>query len=116
MMTLLDVGETLEHMIPEWEKHLASSASRDYRTEFCLVVDRTPFRVRANKGSIDVAEVSGQNKVSVSSVDLLHMVVGYEHLEDILAKQRRLIAPKARSLLTSLFPKRDPYVWRLDRF
>ena len=46
----------------------------------------------------------------------MHLVTGYFHVEDILAKRRRMITAEARALLEVTFPKRDPYVWQFDRF
>ena len=116
MMAFIDVGESLESLIPEWESLLAKSAARDYRTEVTLLVDKEPFRVRANRGAVDVAQVSGCNKTSVSGAELMHLITGYRHVEDILNAQRRIVAPEARALLAVLFPKRSPYVWTFDRF
>lgn len=116
MMAFVDLGETLESMIPEWECLLARSAAREYRTECTLYVDRVPYRIRANRGAVDVAAASGANKVSLTPFELMHLVTGYRHLADILATRRRVLAPEARALLTALFPKRDPYVWLFDRF
>jgi len=116
MMAFIDVGESLESLIPELESLLAKSAARDYRTEVTLLVDKEPFRVRANRGAVDVAQVSGCNKTSVSGAELMHLITGYRHVEDILNAQRRIVAPEARALLAVLFPKRSPYVWTFDRF
>ncbi|MBI5095681.1 MAG: GNAT family N-acetyltransferase [Candidatus Hydrogenedentes bacterium] len=116
MMAPIDIGETLEHMIPEWESLLARSAARELRTEFALVVNHANFRVRANRGAIDVASAPGENKLSVSLTELIQLLTGYLHLDDVIAARRRLIRHEARQLLTALFPKRNPYVWRFDRF
>ena len=116
MMAFVDLGETLESMIPEWEYLLARTSARDYRTEFTLYVDNASYRVRANRGAIDVAVVPGKNKVSVTPFELMHMMTGYRCVADILAARRRILSPEARTLLAVLFPKRNPYVWHFDRF
>jgi len=116
MMAFVDLGEALESMIPEWESLLARSAVRKYRTEFTLFVDNKSYRVRANCGAIDIAPASGKNKVGLSTAQLMHMITGYRHVEDILTARRRIITPEARALLAVLFPKRHPYVWHFDRF
>src|SRR5690606_38558626 len=86
MMAVVHLGDTLEHMIPEWENLLNRSAARDYRTEFTLIVDRTPFCVRANKGAIDIASGSGKNKFSIDSGEFMHILTGYRYVDDVLAK------------------------------
>ena len=116
MMAFINLGETLENLIPEWENLLARSALRDARTEFTVLVDGSPYRLRANRGAIDVAQFPGKNKVSVTAAELMHLVTGYRHAEDILATRRRLITTEARALISALFPKHNPYVWLFDRF
>jgi len=116
MMAFVDEPEALESLIPEWESLLARSALRDQNIEVTLVVDRVYYRVRAHRGSIDIAQGTGKNKVSLSGADLIHLVTGYRYVQDILAARRRLLTLEARHLLTVLFPKRDPYIWPFDRF
>jgi predicted acetyltransferase len=117
MMTIVNLGETLESMIPEWESLLIASAACDFRTEVTLVVDSAaPYRLRVNRGAVDVANVVGKNKVSLSSRDLMQLLSGYRFLDEILDSERRILTQEARQLLATLFPKRTPYVWLMDRF
>jgi len=116
MMALVNIGETLESMIPEWESQLEQSALRDERIEFTILLDREPYRIRANKGAIDVAQVTGPNKVTLTRANLIYLITGYRYAEDILNEKRRMLTPHSRALVETIFPKRNPYVWLLDRF
>jgi len=116
MMAFVNLGEALESLIPEWEYLLSKSSLCDRRIELTLLMDGAYTRLRANRGAIDIAACPGVNKISLSSEDLIRLVTGYLHTEDILAKRRRLITTEARDLLNVLCPKRDPYVWTFDRF
>lgn len=116
MMTFVDLPEALESMIPEWERRLEDTPLRDGRCEITLVVDRETYRVRATKGAIDITPSSGKNKLAVTSTELMELVVGYRHIDDLLEAHPRLLTQEARRLLSVLFPKRNPYVWTLDRF
>jgi predicted acetyltransferase len=116
MMAFVNLEETLESLIPEWESLLAESNLFDRRVEVTLLVDGAHYRLRANRGAMDVTPYAGINKVSLSAADLMHLVTGYFYVEDILAKRRRMITAEARALLEVTFPKRDPYVWQFDRF
>lgn len=116
MMAFVSLGETLESMIPEWESRLARHAARAYRTEATLVVDGAPYRVRANRGAIDIANTPGKNKFGCSAAELMHLVTGFRFLDDVHALQRRIITAEARELLGVIFPKRAPYVSPPDRF
>lgn len=116
MMAFLNLGETLESMLPEWEAQLADSAVRTLRVEVTLVIGRATFRVRANRGAIDIAPVAAANKFGLSEAELMQLMTGYAYLDDILAQRRRMLTPEARQLLAAIFPKRSAYVWPLDRF
>ncbi len=116
MMAFVNIGETLENMIPEWEGRIIRGPLRDSRIELTLLVDRVPHRVRAHRGAIDIAQMAGKNKVGLTECDLMQMLTGYRLVDDLLGQRRRLLTEDARALLDAIFPKRDPYVWSLDRF
>lgn len=116
MLGFISVGEALEHMIPEWENTLSQSVARDLRTEFTLIVDNTCHRIRANRGAIDIASLPGQCKISLCRADLMHLVTGYRHADDVIDWRRYFVSPPARQLFAAIFPKRTPFVWRFDRF
>ncbi len=116
MMTLVDAAEAIENLLPEWEARVAESALADLRSEVTLMVDGAPCRVRANRGALDVSPGIGVNKFSVSGQELLRLLTGYTHVEEVLYARRRLITADGRALLGAIFPKRDPYVHLLDRF
>ena len=116
MMAFVNVGESLESLVPEWESLLVKSALRDGRTEFTILLDGIHYRIRANRGALDVAQTPGKNKVSVTHAELMHLVTGYRYADDILSARRRLMTAEARAFFCALFPKRTPYVWVFDRF
>jgi predicted acetyltransferase len=116
MMAFVDLGETLESLLPEWEARLASSALSGTHTEVSLIVEDAAWRLRAHRGALDVTPGAGVNKFSVSVQELMHLVTGYAHLSDVYDARRRLITADGRALLATIFPKRDPYVHLLDRF
>ena len=116
MMAFVNLGEALESMIPEWESRLLRSAVRDVRTEFTLLIERKPYRVRANRGAVDIDGTNGKNKVSLTPQELIHLLTGYGFLPEILELKRRMLTPPARAFLEAVFPTRTPYVWAVDRF
>lgn len=117
MMAFINLAETLECMIPEWENRLLETPSRNTRTEVTLIIERKPYLLRNNKGTIDVSPgVQGKNKLSLSEAELMHLMTGYRYLEDILDTHRRILDGDSRCLLAALFPKRVPFVWPIDRF
>lgn len=116
MMTFVDLCETLENLIPEWEHLVAESAIAGERCEVTLLVDGKSFRLRSNRGAIDVSEGAGRNKFGVTPDELMHLVTGYTHLDDIFYARRRIVSADGQALLAALFPKRNPYVHLFDRF
>jgi predicted acetyltransferase len=116
MMAFADLIEALESMAPEWERCLERSHLREQHVEVTLLVDRQPYRVRAHHGAIDVAAGTGENKLSLSAAELIQLVTGYRHLNEVLDKELRILTQEARELLAVLLPKRTPYVWENDRF
>lgn len=116
MMSVVNIGETFECMVPEWESLLRKSDAANIRAEFTLVVDRSPWRVRANRGAVDVALTTGANKISLSPLELVQLLSGCRHIEEVFARKRRIVNTPGKTLLYALFPKRAPYIWHVDRF
>lgn len=116
MMAAVNLGETLESMIPEWESQLSQSVLVQERMEVTLLVEKKPFRIRANRGAIDVAPQSGENKVSLNGGEFVQLLSGYRYLDEVLATRRRILNQQGRAFLEVLFPKRTPFVWPLDHF
>ncbi|HOF40240.1 MAG TPA: GNAT family N-acetyltransferase [Candidatus Hydrogenedentes bacterium] len=116
MLAFVDLDETFEHMIPEWERCLKHSNALDLRTEATLVIDGVPLRIRANRGAIDLARTPGKSKVSLSAGEMMHLLTGYRYAGDLLDAKQCFLSPGARMLLHAIFPKRHPFVWPFDRF
>ena len=116
LMAFVNLEETLENLIPEWEELLSRSALRNARVETSLRIDNTSVLIRANRGSIGILSTPGRGRIAIGAMDFLHMLTGYRSADDILSAPRRLLLPEERLLLDTLFPRRDPYVWPFDRF
>ncbi len=116
MMAFVNLGETLESMVPEWESCLAQSAFARGRVEVTLVTEDGAYRIRAHRGAIAVTPGAATNKLSLTKVELMHMLTGYYHAEDVLDSKRRMLSEDARAFLNTVFPKRTPFVWPLDQF
>lgn len=116
MLAFVDVGETLESMIPEWECRVADSPACDGRTELTLVLAHDCFRIRLNRGAVDVAAVSGRNKLTVTNEELIHLVTGYRPIGDLLDIARTVITRDAKMFASAIFPALHPFVWKFDRF
>lgn len=116
MMAPLNIEETLECMIPEWETTLSAFSLSHLSVTVTLVIDRMPYRIRAQHGMLDIAAGPGENKFSVSSQEFVQLLTGYRPPKEILAERRFMLTEGAKVLLNVLFPKRTPYLWSLDRF
>lgn len=114
MLAVVDAGEMLESLAPEWERLLGGAPDRD--AEVTLVVDRAPWRVRARRGAVDVSAASGRNKVSLNGRELAQLVAGFRHPEEILHDRLPFSRGDGAAFLKTLFPKRVPFVWAADRF
>lgn len=115
-INILDLDETLESMIPEWENRIAQSLLREFDAELTLLIDGVAFRIRTHFGVIDIARQMGRNKFSVSMEEFSQLFTGYAELSEILTHERRLITREGRALLELLFPARTPFMPLLDRF
>jgi len=115
MLSLCDVGETLESLVPEWEARIAETIAVTWRNEVTLLVDGHAFRIRNTRGALDIAALSGRNKVSLSRADLVRLIMGFDPSDDLVPRRKMLADSEARTLLRAIFPPRHPHLWPLDR-
>lgn len=116
LMAFVNLEETLENCIPEWEGALARSALRNVRIETSLCIGFRSLVIRADRGGISILTAKNRGRIAVSSTDFLQMLTGYRSADEILSSPRRLLRPEERLFLDVLFPERKPYVWPFDRF
>ncbi len=116
MMAIINEEETLECMIPEWEKLIQQKTLLQQDDEVTLLISGIPYCIHFHKGSISVIKKLGKNKISIDKGDLARLIAGYIYISDVLEKKRFYISPSAKSFLFTIFPKRFPYVWQMDRF
>ena len=115
MVVDLNVEETLETMISEWESRIDQSLLRALDEEVTLYIDKTPYRIRTHYGILDIARQSGRNKFSIESATLTKLLFGSIPLSEVYAQWPRLITPQGRAMLDALFPQRFPSLTYLDR-
>lgn len=117
MLAVINPLETLESMLPEWESRLQMHQLLAKDVEVSFYFERKSYRLRAHRGALDITEgVVGKNRLSLEHGDLVRLLSGYTHLEDVLSRHRRILNSDARALLEVIFPKRSPFVWPLDSF
>ncbi len=116
MMAVVNEEETLECMIPEWEKLLQEKAFVKQDDEVTLIISGVPYCLHYRKGSISIIKKLGKNKLSVDRGQLAQLIAGYIYVSDVLERKRFSISTSAREFLSIIFPKRFPYVWQMDRF
>lgn len=116
MMTVINVDNTLKAMKKEWERALQHKTPQELSGEVTLLIDKEAWRIRCAEGTIDIARQTGKNKLSLNMQELTQLLVGYRHLDELLASGRPPLPLSSRTLLDLLFPKRFPYIWTLDRF
>jgi len=115
-MKFMDIAEALEHMIPEWESRISATLLQELRCEVTMIVGRDTYRIRSNRGAVDIAFTMGQNKYSSPASEFLNLVTGKISIEASYNRIPRLINIQGKALLQALFPKRYPYVYMFDRF
>ena len=116
LVRIIDLEETLESMIPEWEHRIHKSLLRERHCEVTMMVEGTPYRIRIHYGVLDIAKQVGKNKFTVSRQTFTHLLTGFDHFGEIWSQDRRLINREGKALLEVLFPKLNPYITPFDHY
>lgn len=116
LFTVLDVGEALESLLPEWEQRIQDAGLADADTEVTMVVGRAAHRVRAHRGAVDVTPAAGRNKVGVGPAELAALIAGTTPGSAVIDAGLWAVTAEARALFTAIFPPRTPWIWPQDRF
>lgn len=116
MMAVINEEETLECMIPEWEKLIQQKTFLRQDDEVTILISGVPYCVHFHKGSISIIKKLGRNKISIDRGEFAQLLAGYIYMCDVLEKKRFFVSTNAKDFLLTIFPKRFPYVWQIDRF
>ncbi len=115
MATIHNTEETLQCLIPEWEKLLHLSDLKYKELELTLLLDSGTFNIFARNGDILISNRLGKNKITIGRDELTYLVMGLESGEDLINEGIIGISDDAKQLIKILFPKRYPYIWSMDR-
>lgn len=115
MLACIDRDDLFQSMIPEWEARVRASKLCDARTELTLSIDDSTYRIRMTHGAIDCANERGRNRIDVSQDELAGLITGHLDPADLTAQSTFPVGQHVSTIVATLFPKRNPYVWPFDR-
>lgn len=116
MMRFCNLESTIKYMLPEWATRLRESALRGRRANVTLSVDRVPYLISWNGDAIRISRVPGKDRLSVTNEELMQVMCGYGHIEDLIGRRKTDLSASSRALLATIFPGRTPFVWPMDHF
>lgn len=115
MISLLDLDATLNAMLPEWTDRVRTSSSlRDVEAGFCIGRER--FRLRLREGSFEIGRDFDGIGLDLLSTQFVLLITGSRRPEDVIGTPWRSLHENQRELLRLIFPRREPFLWPIDRF
>lgn len=116
MLWLADVASTIRAMVPEWEHRLAQHFPGLPPFGVTLTVGQEDYPVVFDGRTVQCAGRLPKNRVAVDGGLLARLLTGHVSGAEVLEMQRGKISDSARTLFTTIFPRRDPFVWPIDHF
>ncbi len=116
MVALTELSVCLKAMLPEWSHRLEQNGLESCQAECTLVVGKESFRVVLDDSGLSVNKGPGRNRLVLSEQEFLRLLVGYSHVEDILARKAPRMRGNDYKFALALFPKRKPFIWPIDHF
>lgn len=116
MMALVNAGEALHRMLPEWRERVRESRLATTRAALTLIVDSAPYTISADRGEVSIKKNEGMAGVSLTAQELCRLISGHTSGHELFAISPRRATDEQRRMLDVLFPARTPYVWPIDHF
>lgn len=116
MIALVDARRCVDSLAPEWDARVRERRGTLTPAEITIDVEGTVFGLRWDARALAVHNRLGRNRVTMSSQDFVYLATGYVYAEDLLRRRAPKLPADARALAETVFAKRAPFIWPIDRF
>lgn len=117
MARIVNLRSLFEKIASELSSRLAASEHRDADSCLWISTDVGELALTLRNGRVNVANKCDRtNSVQLSQSKLVQLVYGYRRARDMLTEPDVVFNGGALSLLETLFPPQNPYVWAADHF
>ncbi|MDH7602175.1 MAG: GNAT family N-acetyltransferase [Armatimonadota bacterium] len=117
MGRIINLRSLFEKIAGELSRRLAVSEHRDADTCLWISTDIGEIALLLRNGEVRIVdECDRANSVQIPQPRLAQLVYGYRSARDMLTEPGVVFSGAALSILETLFPPQNPYVWAADHF
>ena len=118
MARIVNLRSFCRRITPELSRTLAASNLANASIALHLATDAGGLIIAAASGRLhaEPAALPPRGTIIMPQAVLVKLVFGYDHPERILARAGLRLRRAERQFICTLFPRRQPYFWALDRF
>jgi len=118
MARIIDLASFSRNLEPELQRRLRASPLAGKRIVLPIATELGGMVIEANSGTLQVEATGAAPRgcVSISQSLLTRLAFGYDEPDRLLERSGVRLKPAQRELLCTIFPRRRPYFWALDRF
>lgn len=116
MARIIGLTSTLDMMCPTLERRLGAAGADLPPQGLTLMTDIGSLSLHTRKGVVVTSGESSRIRVRCSQTTLCQLLFGYRSAEDLAVAGELNIGKRWLPLVSTLFPKGNPYVWWGDRF
>lgn len=117
MGRVLDLDRLIDQMLPEFSARVAAArlSFRGWLT-FETELGQASLFIGPDGVSLDGSSAASKLTVALPQATLARLCLGGYDPQDVIARLPDPVEPQAADLLLSLFPRRHPHIYSMDRF
>ena len=118
MARIIDFARFCRHIAPELRRRLQASTLPATRVVLPIMTELGGMIIVAGSGNlrVEAADALPSGCINIPQPVLTKLAFGYDEPDRLLARSGVWLKPAQRQLLCTIFPRRRPYFWALDRF
>ncbi|HUW35458.1 MAG TPA: GNAT family N-acetyltransferase [Planctomycetota bacterium] len=118
MGRIIDLNRFCRRLAPELHRRLQASPLAAERIVLPITTDLGGMIIAADSGRlrVEAADLPPRGCIRIPQPVLTKLAFGYDEPDKLLAREGVRLKAAQRLLLCTIFPRRQPYFWALDRF
>lgn len=116
MGRLVSLTPTMRKLLPTLTTRLESSGLTLPKNGITFTTDIGMVSLNQTKNGLSLSGDDSGTKISISQIILTQLTFGYRSVDDLLIDDEIRLPKNLIPVISSLFPKSNPYMWWGDRF
>jgi len=116
MGRVVSLATTIQKLLPTFENRLDSGKVKLPKEGIRIETDIGAANLKMTKGGLALSDDGSGGPIVITQMNFTQLMFGYRSVDDLMIDGEIQLAKKLIPVISTLFPKSNPYMWWGDRF